>query len=84
MIFYVCNVQLTLTRVKGKDKGKGIDPENVIFNFWSYVLSDNDKSLLSKALNFSLPNNKVEISEYLCPFELLDGEVSDFSRDSSD
>ena len=28
-------------------KGKGIDPENVIFNFSSYVVSDNDKSLLS-------------------------------------
>ena len=67
-----------------KGKGKGIDPENVIFNFSSYVLSDNDKSLLSKGLNFSLPNKKVEISEYLCPFELLYHEVSDFSKDSSD
>ena len=44
-----------------KGKGKGIDPEKVIFNFSSYVLSDNDKSLLSKGLNFSLPNKKVEI-----------------------
>ena len=67
-----------------KGKGKGIDPKNVIFNFSSYVLSDNDKSLLSKGLNFSLPNKKVEISEYLCPFELLYREVSDFSKDSSD
>ena len=48
------------------------------------MLSDNDKSLLSKGLNFSLPNKKVEISEYLCPFELLYREVSDFSKDSSD
>ena len=67
-----------------KGKGKGIDPEKVIFNFSSYVLSDNDKSLLSKGLNFSLPNKKVEISEYLCPFELLYRGVSDFSTDSSD
>ena len=67
-----------------KGKGKGIDPENVIFNFSSYVLSDNDKSLLSKGLNFSLPNKKVEISEYLCRFELLHREVSDFSKDSCD
>ena len=65
-------------------KGKGIDPENVIFIFSSYVLSDNDKSLLSKCLNFSLPNKKAEISEYLCPFELLYHEVSDFSKDRSD
>ena len=48
------------------------------------MLSDNDKSLLSKGLNFSLPNKKVEISEYSCPFELLYREVSDFSKDSSD
>ena len=67
-----------------KGKGKGIDPEKVIFNFSSYVLSDNDKSLLSKGLNFSLRNKKVEILEYLCPFELLYREVSDFSKDSSD
>ena len=48
------------------------------------MLSDNDKSLLSKGLNFSLPNKKVEISEYLCPFEVLYHEVSDFSKNSSD
>ena len=48
------------------------------------MLSDNDKSLHSKSLNFSLPNKKVEISEYLCPFELLYHEVCDFSKDSSD
>ena len=67
-----------------KGKGKGIDPENFIFNFSSYVLLDNDKSLLSKGLNVSLPNKKVEISECLCPFELLYREISDFSKDSSD
>ena len=67
-----------------KGKGKGIDPEKVIFNFSSYVLSDNEKSLLSKGLNFSLPNKKVEISEYLCPFELFYRQVNDFSQDSSD
>ena len=57
-------------------KGKGIDPENVIFNFSSYVVSDNDKSLLSKGLNFSLRNKKVAISEYIYPFELLYREVT--------
>ena len=67
-----------------KSKGKGMDPEKVIFNFSSYLLSDNEKSLLSKGLNFSIPNKKVEISEYLCPLDLLYHEVSDFSKDSSD
>ena len=58
---------------------------NILFlTFLSYALSDNDKSLLSKSLSFSLPNKKVEISEYVYPFELLYGEVSDFSKESSD
>ena len=67
-----------------RGKGKGIDPKNVIFNFSSYLLSDNDKSILLKGLNFSLPNKKVEISEYLCPFELLYCKISGFSKDSRD
>ena len=67
-----------------KSKGNGIDSENVIFNCSSYVLSDNDKSLLSKGFSFSLPNKKVEILEYLCTFESLYREVSGFSKDSSD
>ena len=61
-----------------------LDPEKTILKFLSHVLSDNDKSLLSKSLDFSLPNKKVEISEYLYPFELLYREVSDFSKDRSD
>ena len=48
------------------------------------MLSDNGKSLLSKGLNVSLPNKKVEISEYLCPFKLLYQEVNYFSKNSSD
>ena len=61
-----------------------IDPENVIFNFSSYVLSGDVKSLLSKGLNFALPSKKVEISEYLCLYELLCCEVSNFSKESID
>ena len=62
-----------------KDKGKGIDPEKVIFNFLSYMLSNNDKSLFSKGLNFSFPSTMVEILQYLCPFDLLYREVIHFS-----
>ena len=67
-------------KIIGQIRHKGED----IFNFSSYVLSDNDKSLFSKGLNFSRPSKKVEISEYLHPFELLCHEVSDFSKESSD
>ena len=48
------------------------------------MLSDNYKILLSKGLDYSLPNKKVEILKCLCPFELLHCEISDFSKDSSD
>ena len=45
---------------------------------------DNNKSLLSKGLDFSRPKKKVEILEYVSPFELLYREVSNFRKDSSD
>ena len=65
-------------------KGKDIDPEKVIFDFSSYVLSDKDKSSLPEGLNFFLPSKKIEILEQLCLFELLYCDVSDFSKRRSD
>ena len=37
------------------------NPEKVIFNFSKYVLSDCEKSLLTKGLNFSIPCKKVRL-----------------------
>ena len=47
------------------------DPEQVIHNFSSYVLSDDEKSLLAKGLNFSLPAKKLHFADHMTPFELL-------------
>ena len=47
------------------------DPDQVIYNFSSHILSDNEKSLLSKGLNFSLPPKKLKFDNYLLPFEVL-------------
>ena len=47
------------------------DPEQVIHNFSSYVLSDDEKSLLAKGLNFSLPPGKLDFPDRMTPFELL-------------
>ena len=44
-----------------KGNGKGTDPEKVIFNFSSYMLSDNDNSFLPKGLHFSLPKKKLKL-----------------------
>ena len=47
------------------------DPEQVIHNFSSYELSDDEKSLLAKGLNFSLPRKKLHFADHMTPFELL-------------
>ena len=74
-IYIYQNFQISNDRVLNKQKdfqyrkiigliigtGKGIDPVKVIFNFSSYVHTDNDKSLLPKYLNFLLPNKKIEL-----------------------
>ena len=47
------------------------DPEKVIYNCSSHVLKENEKSLLCKGLNFAIPPDKLECSEFLLSFELL-------------
>ena len=47
------------------------DPEKVIFNFSSRVLSKGEKSLLVKGLNLSIPPKKLNYSDFLLPFKRL-------------
>ena len=47
------------------------NPEKVIFNYSSYVLSEVEKSLLMKSLNFSIPPEKLNHADYLVNFELF-------------
>ena len=47
------------------------NPDKVICNTLSVNLSESDKSLLSKCLNFALPPASQEYSEYLVDFELF-------------
>ena len=54
-----------------KEKRYTQDPEKVIFNFSKYVLSDCEKSLLTKGLNFSIPCKKLDYADYLVHFELF-------------
>ena len=46
-------------------------PDRVIFNFSSYKLTDDEKNLLCKGLNFSVKPGLIDYSEFLLPFELL-------------
>ena len=47
------------------------NPDRVIFNFSSYELTDEEKNVLCKDLNFSVKPGWIEYSEFLLPFELL-------------
>ena len=47
------------------------DSSNVIFNFLKYELSDCEKRLLAKRLNFSLPPKYLDYADYLVNFELF-------------
>ena len=49
----------------------GNDPEKVIFNFSKYALSDIEKKLLAKGLNFCLPPKQLKYADYLVHFELF-------------
>ena len=53
------------------------DPDQVIHNFSSYTLSDDEKSLLAKGLNFALPPRKLNFADYMTPFEFLYKSVKD-------
>ena len=47
------------------------DPDKFIFNYSSHVLTESEKSLLCKGLNFAIPAKTLEYADYLLPFELL-------------
>ena len=49
------------------------DPNKVLFNFSSYQLSEHEKSLLSKGLNFAVSPKILSYADYMLPFELFRG-----------
>ena len=55
------------------------DPDKIIFNYSSHELSKSEKSLLCKGLNFAIPPDKLEYSDYLLPFELLYRDIKDLN-----
>ena len=56
-------------------KGSKQNQEKVIFNFSKYVLSDSEKSLLTKGLNLSIPCKKLDYADYLVQYELFFGDI---------
>ena len=56
------------------------NPERVIFTFSMYALTDDEKNVLCKGLNFSVKPGLIEYSEFLLPLELL---FRDIKREDS-
>ena len=56
----------------------------IIHNFLNYHLTNSDKSLLIKGLNFVIPPKKIEYSKFLLPFESLFGDIKSNSKSSVD
>ena len=54
-----------------------INTDDVIFNFSSRILTLEEKNLLAKGLNFSIPNNKLDYCNLLVPFEFLHRQLRD-------
>ena len=52
------------------------DSETVIFNFSSHEFSDDEKSLLCKGLNFSIPHKRLDYADHMLTFELLCSDIN--------
>ena len=59
------------------------NPDKIIINNLSYQLSDIEKTVLAKGLNFALPPKKLIYVDYLTPYELLFRDIKELSVDDS-
>ncbi len=68
--------QRKFSRLQREQVGRVNDPDKVIHNFSSHVLTTTQKKVLVKGLNFSLAPKKLHYADYLTPFELFYRSVS--------
>ena len=59
------------------------NPDKIIINHSSYHLSDIEKTVLAKGLNFALPPKKLNYADYLTPYELLFRDIKELSVDDN-
>ena len=52
-----------------------LDPDKVIYNFSSHKLTEVEKSVLSKDLQFALPPERLDYAGYMLLFELLSPDI---------
>ena len=56
-------------------KRDNIDPDKVVFNLSKRFLSTQEKSILTRGLNISIPSRKLDYVDFLVSFELLHRNV---------
>ena len=61
-----------------------LEPDKVLFNLSSRVLTDVEKRVLSKGLKFVLPPKKLSFEKHLLTFEKFYRSISKFSMCSND
>ena len=59
------------------------NPNKIIINHSSYQLSDIEKTILAKGLNFALPPKKLNYADYLTPYKFLFRDIKELSVDDS-
>ena len=52
-----------------KSSANSFNPDDVVFNFSSRLISDTEKEILSKGLNFAVPPTRLNVCSFLTPFE---------------
>ena len=52
-----------------KSLANSFNPDDVVFNFSSRFISDKEKEILSKGLNFAVPPTRLNVCSFLTPFE---------------
>ena len=59
------------------------NPDQIIINHSSYHLSDIEKTVLAKGLNFALPPKMLNYADYLTPYKLLFKDKKELSVDDN-
>ena len=52
-----------------KSLANSFNPDDVVFNFSNRLISDKEKEILSKGLNFAVPPTRLNVCSFLPPFE---------------
>ena len=52
-----------------KSSANSFNPDDVVFNFSNRLISDKEKEILSKGLNFAVPPTRLNVCSFLTPFE---------------